>query len=460
MNADFAALARGLMRNLAAGTRLALFLPVRALDFRVSATNFAALAAFNILIAAACSYVRNGEPGYFDYEALPTILGQFALVLAVSLVVAWIYRRDSLLLALATALVASDWLFEAAGTALHLSGDAGLFDDLPVPFAALSVGYLAWAFAVMVRALVVVAGWQKPRSMLATGALAAMFLAFVLLFPRAELWVADEEDPEDAMPAGPSIIDEPILHRQQTLLDERLDALEPERPGVADLYFVGVAPYAPQDVFVRELASVQRLFDARFGTEGRSLVLANSPATLAETPIATATNLRAALAGVARVMNRDEDVLFLFLTSHGDARHALAFSLPPLALDPLTPTALARMLHDAGIKWKVIVVSACYSGGFVEPLRDQNTVVITASDERSTSFGCENGRDYTWFGKAFFDEALRQTHSFAAAFETARELVGERERRERVDPSRPQIFVGNAIREKLRALEARLGTVR
>ena len=460
MTSDLAALAGGLKRNLLGGARLALFLPVRALDFRVSAAHFATLAAFNVLLAALCSYLRNGEPGYLDYEALPTVLGQFALVLAVSLVIAWIYKREALLLALATALIASDWLFEIAGSGLHIASEIGLFDDLPLAFAALSIGYLGWAFAVMVRALVVMAGWQKPRSMFATGALAALFLAFVLLFPRAELWVADEEDPDEAMPAGPSIIDESILHRQQTLLDERLEALAPERSGVVDLYFVGVAPYAPQDVFVRELASVQKLFDARFGTEGRSLVLANSPATLADTPIATATNLRAALAGMAQIMNPDEDVLFLFLTSHGDARHELAFALPPLVLDQLTPTALARMLHDSGIKWKVIVVSACYSGGFVEPLRDQNTVVITASDDRSTSFGCENGRDYTWFGKAFFDEALRQTHSFAAAFETARQLVGERETRARVDPSRPQIYVGNAIREKLPDLEARLSAVR
>jgi len=29
---------------------------------------------------------------------------------------------------------------------------------------------------------------------------------------------------------------------------------------------------------------------------------------------------------------------------------------------------LARMLQDSGIKWRVVVVSACYSGGFIEPL--------------------------------------------------------------------------------------------
>jgi len=222
MISDLAALAGGLRRNLLAGARLALFLPVRALDFRVSPGQFAALASFNVLLAGFCSYLRNGEPGYFDYEALPTILGQFALVLAASLVVAWIYRRGPLLLALATALVASDWLFEIVGTALHLSGETGLLDARPVAFAALSVAYLVWAFVVMIRALLVVAGWQMLRGVFASGTLAALFVAFVLLFPRAELWVADDEDAEDAMPAGPSILDESVPGGQRTQRDPRL----------------------------------------------------------------------------------------------------------------------------------------------------------------------------------------------------------------------------------------------
>jgi hypothetical protein len=50
-----------------------------------------------------------------------------------------------------------------------------------------------------------------------------MFLAFVLVFPRAELWVADEEDAEDAMPAGPSIIDEEVPNLQHTRHDGRAD---------------------------------------------------------------------------------------------------------------------------------------------------------------------------------------------------------------------------------------------
>jgi hypothetical protein len=275
--------------------------------------------------------------------------------------------------------------------------------------------------------------------------------------PRAELWAPE---PPDAERPGPSIADEQLFHRQQRLLDDALGRLAPDRPGVEDLYFVGVAPYSGQDVFARELGAVRKLFDERFGTAGRSIALVNSPATLGDTPIATATSLRAVLDRLGRVMNPEEDVLFLFITSHGDRRHELAFGLPPLQLAQLTPTALARMLHDSGIKWKVLVVSACYSGGFVAPLQDANTVVITAADATSSSFGCESGRDFTYFGRAYFADALARTFSFTEAFEAARRAVTEQEHAERLAPSSPQIFIGNAIRHKLAALERRLAPPR
>ena len=37
-----------------------------------------------------------------------------------------------------------------------------------------------------------------------------------------------------------------------------------------------------------------------------------------------------------------------------------------------TPHAAARAsaLDESGIRWRVIIISACYAGGFVEPLRD------------------------------------------------------------------------------------------
>jgi hypothetical protein len=203
-------------------------------------------------------------------------------------------------------------------------------------------------------------------------------------------------------------------------------------------------------VFLRELRFVKRLFDERFATAGRSIGLASSHTALEELPIASTTNLARALARVGEAMNVDEDVLFLFLSAHGDPEHRLSASQPPLALAPLTPTALARMLQDAGIKWRVIVVSACYAGGFIEPLRDANSIVIAAAAPERTSFGCAAGRDFTYFGEAYFRDALAQTRSFTAAFELAKAGVAKKEAAEKLAPSLPQMWVGPAIAERLK----------
>jgi hypothetical protein len=149
-------------------------------------------------------------------------------------------------------------------------------------------------------------------------------------------------------------------------------------------------------------------------------------------------------------MNADEDVLVLFVTAHGSPEQRLSAWQPPLELAPLTPTALARMLQDAGIKWRVVVVSACYSGGFVEPLRDDNSIVITAAAADRSSFGCEGGRDFTYFGQAYFRDALAKTASFTEAFEIARELVTRQEATEGLPASLPQIAAGRAIGELLK----------
>ena len=204
---------------------------------------------------------------------------------------------------------------------------------------------------------------------------------------------------------------------------------------------------------MREMRFVRRLFDQRFGAAGHSIALANSHDALEEFPIASTTNLARALRRVGEVMDPAEDFLFLFLSAHGDEQHRLSASQPPLELAALTPTALARMLQDSGIKWRVIVVSACFSGGYIEPLRDANTIVITAAAPDRSSFGCATGRDFTYFGQAFFRDALGKTRSLTAAFEAARELVTRQETAEGLRPSLPQMWVGAEIGARLATLK-------
>jgi hypothetical protein len=146
-------------------------------------------------------------------------------------------------------------------------------------------------------------------------------------------------------------------------------------------------------------------------------------------------------------------VLFLFLTSHG-APDLLAVSFPPHRLLNLTPRQLRAMLDAAAIRWRVIVVSACYSGSFIDALKDARTLVITAAARDRSSFGCSSENDFTYFGDAYFNQALRHGGSFIAAFALARRLIAAREAREGLKPSRPQIYVGAQIRAKLDELAA------
>jgi hypothetical protein len=207
---------------------------------------------------------------------------------------------------------------------------------------------------------------------------------------------------------------------------------------------------------MKEVQVVSDLFRDRFDADGRSVLLVNNPATVRELPIATATALGEALTRVGRTIDPDEDVVFLYITSHGTEDHRLAMQFWPLQLRDLRPRMIKHMLDEAGIKWRVIAISACYAGGFIEPLKDDNTLIITAADSDHTSFGCGSDSDFTYFGKAYFDHALRGTWSFVDAFEQARQEIREREKAEALTPSNPQMYAGKQIQRKLESLRNRL----
>jgi hypothetical protein len=293
---------------------------------------------------------------------------------------------------------------------------------------------------------------------------AAIMLALVLLLAPALLfrsgswlWTPLPEAETDTEP-GPDLfaaIREDVYYGQPKLLAQALDALQPERPGEVDLYFVAFAGWASQDVFMKEANSVTELFDERFGTKARSLRLINNAATVAEVPIASRTALEQSLHRMAALMNKDEDILFLFMTSHGSQAHKLSLDFGVMRFNDIDPQVLRKLLDDSGIRH--LVVSACYSGGFVDALKDDNTLVITAAAADRNSFGCSNENDYTYFGKAYFDEALRKTWSFVEAFENAKPIIAAREKREDYTPSDPQIALGKDIVPVLEAFARERG---
>jgi Peptidase C13 family len=259
--------------------------------------------------------------------------------------------------------------------------------------------------------------------------------------------------------AKPSInpASEDVLEKQAKLLPLQLAALEPQRQGKHDVYFLGFAPFATEDVFKLELDAITPMMEQRFNANGKTVRLTNHLNTLDKYPFASLSNLRRSLASIAEKMDVEEDVFVLYLTSHGSKQFQIASQIPPMTFNEVTPQNLKTMLDEAGIKNRVLIVSACYAGGFIGPLKDANTLVMAAASADRPSFGCGSESNFTYFGKAVMDEQLgKKTLSFEQAFANALPIIREREKAQGFDSSNPQIYVGEKIRPILKALEQQL----
>jgi peptidase C13-like protein len=200
--------------------------------------------------------------------------------------------------------------------------------------------------------------------------------------------------------------------------------------------------FGDQGVFRREATAAAQIVAGRFGG-GPVNVQYNSKKGGGATIEALAKSLQAAATGI----DSERDVLFLFLTSHGSPA-GLAVKAGPVT-QTLTPPNLADMLVRTGVRHKVVVISACYSGVFIPRLANPDVLLITAADADHPSFGCRDQAKWTYFGDAFFNVALRKAKSLEDAFVVARTLVLKRELREHFEPSNPQMAGGANVQPLL-----------
>lgn len=249
---------------------------------------------------------------------------------------------------------------------------------------------------------------------------------------------------------------EQVMYAQPRLMRQAIARLAPQDPKRIDLYLVAFAGDGGENVFRNEAEYAARLFARRLGARGHTLVLENNPATLGSKPLADWTNLETALDAVHRTMDPRQDILVLYLTSHGSPDHELLTDMDPLPLDPIGAHDLAGILAEHAFRWKVVIVNACYSGGFIPPLQGPYTLVMTSARGDRTSFGCGSESRITYFGDAFLAHALNRTDNLVAAFDDARKRIARWERRDRLTPSQPLRSVGKAIAAHLAAWRAQL----
>ncbi|WP_235532828.1 C13 family peptidase, partial [Sphingomonas sp. Leaf412] len=151
-------------------------------------------------------------------------------------------------------------------------------------------------------------------------------------------------------------------------------------------------------------------------------------------------------------MDVNEDVLVLYTTSHG-APFGIYYNDGDQGYGAISPTRLWQQLSALGIRNRLIMVSACYSGVFVPLLSSDTTAILTASSADRTSFGCQSDNDWTFFGDALVNTALRRRVPLATAAAQAQALVAGWEGDAKLEPSQPQVSIGAGAAAWLAVLE-------
>ncbi|MFT6388875.1 MAG: hypothetical protein ACJAUP_002260, partial [Cellvibrionaceae bacterium] len=246
-----------------------------------------------------------------------------------------------------------------------------------------------------------------------------------------------------------SVIVEDVLYKQGLRLESALSAIEENDLEKIELYFVGIAGDGKQGVFRREVNFIRDQFDRAYGTKNKSLLLINSDVSYQAVPLATTTSIEVALQGVAKKMDVENDILFVYFSSHGSADFYFQLDQPGLELASLSADEMGRIMRSLPVQHKVAVISTCYSGGYVGPVKDDKTMVVVAASADRTSFGCSDNATMTYFGEAFFKDAFPQSASFVEAFDKARDIVKGREAKENFKHSKPLIFKPQSIRQQL-----------
>ncbi|UNU73862.1 C13 family peptidase [Moraxella nasovis] len=411
------------------------------------------------LVSALCanvlfSHLSADFGSYFNEQGLISYLVWPAIIVVAGIIMAKRTQNYSLLFVPAILWLTADTVLALLQSAIQFLDIKGVLPDavytvMPTLFTILFIWQtvaLLWIFAKQQR-------WVWWERILMTVGMISLLGVWQKNVADQPIFKAKQVQPS---------ISEAMFYAQPMILDTVLQDIHHGVKGTTEWFFVGMAGYADQDVFASEIGQAKDLFDDRFGTKGRSIELVNNPKTWESDPIASRTSLARTLKQVGERMNVDEDVLFLALSSHGAVDEAgtisgdLVLSNPPLELELIDPVWLRGALDASGIKWRVIVVSSCYSGAFIDRLKSPTTAIITASRADRASFGCSNDADMTYFGRAFFSEGLRQQTSLRQAFLQATRRVSEREALMGFEPSEPQMSVGVVMQEALPELEKAL----
>ena len=131
----------------------------------------------------------------------------------------------------------------------------------------------------------------------------------------------------------------------------------------------------------------------------------------------------------------------IYFSSHGSPDGVV------VGANLLSPAGLSQIVDQAcGERPTVAIISACFSGVFVQPLARSDRMVLTAARPDRSSFGCGSSDKYPYFDACVI-QTLPNSSDFADLGRRVQVCVANKEKATGMaPPSEPQMYVGAGLK--------------
>jgi hypothetical protein len=231
------------------------------------------------------------------------------------------------------------------------------------------------------------------------------------------------------------------LLKQQFESADRMRLAKPE----GRLILAGFAMHSQSKAFRNDVLTAEKTILA---VDPNAIIFKlNNPAfgQDADWPYATTENIAVVLKKVGTIA-RPEDKVVVLMSTHGNV-DVLSVNFSTKYYPHVNAKVLNQWLADLRGKPTLLLLSACYSGSFIEPLAGPSRVVLTAAAKDRTSFGCQFHSTNTYFVDALLNQPSFENLSLEQLMAQAKITIDQNERKQNLTPpSLPQTSIGVAAK--------------
>lgn len=245
---------------------------------------------------------------------------------------------------------------------------------------------------------------------------------------------------------------EEVKRQSDALLQQQLQRVESQwRQQAGGEYkhvFLGSAQHSQSLVFQRDILLMEKRLQT-FQPKTVSILLSNQLETQQlQFPFATTPNLERVFDHLATWSHAQPMSLTVLISTHGSPG-VLSVNIGNQYHPPVRTAQLKTWLDKLHPKTQVtILLSACYSGSFVDALQGPQRIVLSASAADRNSFGCSYHEKNTWFIGQLLGPHFAPQSTWDEVFTATRAGVAAQERALRMAlPSNPQIRSAESLRK-------------